>query len=128
MDLGGLSKGAALPMPGTQPIAFDDFLKVDIRVGRIVSARPFPEARKPAFRLVIDLGPEIGTKASSAQITRNYTLDELPGRLVLCVVNFPPRQIGPMMSEVLTLGAPDAEGEVTLIAPDRDVPLGGRMY
>jgi tRNA-binding protein len=117
-----------LPMPETQPIAFDDFLKVDVRVGRIISASPFPEARKPAFRLTIDLGPEIGTKSSSAQITRNYTLDELPGRLVLCVVNFPPRQIGPMMSEVLTLGVPDAAGEVMLIAPDRAVPLGGRLY
>jgi len=115
-------------MPETQPIAFDDFLKVDVRVGRIISASPFPEARKPAFRLTIDLGPEIGTKSSSAQITRNYTLDELPGRLVLCVVNFPPRQIGPMMSEVLTLGVPDADGEVMLIAPDRAVPLGGRLY
>ena len=107
---------------------FDDFLKLDIRVGRIVSAEPFPEARKPAFRLSIDLGPEIGTRKSSAQITRNYALDELPGRLVLCVVNFPPRQIGPMRSEVLTLGIPDEHGEVMLIAPDRDVPLGGRLY
>ena len=115
-------------MPNAQLIAFDDFLKVDIRVGRIVSASPFPEARKPAFRLTIDLGPEIGIKSSSAQITRNYTLDELPGRLVLCVVNFPPRQIGPMMSEVLTLGVPDPDGEVMLIAPDRAVPLGGRLF
>lgn len=115
-------------MPKIPTITFDDFLKLDVRVGRIVSAAPFPEARKPAFRLMIDLGPEIGTKSSSAQITRNYTLDQLPGRLVLCVVNFPPRQIGPMMSEVLTLGVPDAEGEVMLIAPDRDVPLGGRLY
>jgi tRNA-binding protein len=101
---------------------------VDIRVGRIVSAEPFPQARKPAFRLTIDLGPEIGQKRSSAQITRNYTVEDLPGRLVMCVVNFPPRQIGPMMSEVLTLGVPDAEGEVMLLAPDRDVPLGGRLY
>jgi tRNA-binding protein len=115
-------------MPNTPSIGFDDFFKVDIRVGRIVSAAPFPEARKPAFRLTIDLGPEIGTKSSSAQITRNYALDELPGRLVLCVVNFPPRQIGPMMSQVLTLGVPDAQGEVMLIAPDREVPLGGRLY
>jgi tRNA-binding protein len=109
-------------------IAFGDFLKVDVRVGRIVSAEPFPEARKPAYRLVIDFGAAIGTRRSSAQITKNYALDELPGRLVLAVVNFPPRQIGPMMSEVLTLGVPDAEGEVMLIAPDRDVPIGGRLY
>ncbi len=109
-------------------IAFHDFLKVDIRVGRIVAAEPFPEARKPAYRLTIDFGPNIGIRKSSAQITRNYRLDELPGRLVLAVVNFPPRQIGPMMSEVLTLGVPDAKGEVMLIAPDREVPLGGRLY
>ena len=91
-------------------------------------AEPFPEARKPALRLTIDLGPDIGTRRSSAQITRNYRAEDLPGRLVLCVVNFPPRQIGPMMSEVLTLGVPDADGEVMLIAPDRPVPLGGRLY
>jgi tRNA-binding protein len=103
-------------------------VKVDIRGGRIVRAEPFPEARKPAIRLVIDLGPEIGEKKSSAQITRYYRPEDLPGRLVLCVVNFPPRQIGPMMSEVLTLGVPDPEGEVVLIAPDRDVPLGGRLF
>lgn len=115
-------------MAETPRITFDDFLKVDIRVGRIVQAEAFPEARKPAFKLLIDLGPEIGQKRSSAQITRNHKLDELPGRLVLCVVNFPPRQIGPMMSEVLTLGVPDADGEVMLIAPDREVPLGGRLY
>ena len=114
--------------PEPRRIGFDDFLKVDIRVGRITAAEPFPEARKPACRLVIDLGPEMGTKRSSAQITRNYSLDELVGRLVLCVVNFPPRQIGPMMSEVLTLGVPDPDGEVVLISPDRGVPLGGRMY
>src|SRR4051812_19910838 len=123
-----MPSGAELPMPNTPTIAFDDFMKVDIRVGRIIAAAPFPEARKPAFRLTIDLGLEIGTRSSSAQVTRNYALDDLPGRLVLCVVNFPPRQIGPMMSEVLTLGVPDAEGEVMLIAPDRDVPLGGRLY
>ncbi len=109
-------------------IAFDDFLKVDIRVGRIVSAEPFPEARKPAFRLAIDFGPEIGVRKSSAQVTRNHRLEELPGRLVLAVVNFPPRQIGPMMSEVLTLGVPSPEGEVVLIEPSQDVPLGGRLY
>lgn len=109
-------------------IEFADFLKVDIRVGRVVSAEPFPEARKPAIRLVIDFGPEIGTRKSSAQLARNYRPEELVGRLVLAVVNFPPRQIGPMMSEVLTLGVPDEAGEVTLIGPDRDVPLGGRLY
>lgn len=109
-------------------ISFDDFLKVDIRVGRIVSAEPFPEARKPAYRLMIDLGPEIGVKKSSAQITRHYRVDELPGRQVVCVVNFPPRQIGPMRSEVLTLGVPDEDGEVVLLTPTHDAPLGGRMF
>jgi tRNA-binding protein len=109
-------------------IGFDDFLKVDVRVGRIVSAEAFPEARKPAFKLTIDFGPEIGIKKSSAQITRNHRLEDLPGRLVLAVVNFPPRQIGPSRSEVLTLGVPDADGEVMLVGPDRDVPIGGRLY
>ena len=109
-------------------IGFDDFLKVDIRVGRIVRADPFPEARKPAYKLLVDFGPEIGERKSSAQITRNYTLDDLPGRLVLGVVNFPPRQIGPVMSEVLVLGVPDEDGEVMLIAPDKKVPIGGRLY
>jgi tRNA-binding protein len=118
---------SAAPSSPSQ-ITFDDFLKVDIRVGRIVAAEPFPEARKPAYRLTIDFGPEIGIKRSSVQITKNYRLEELSGRLVLAVVNFPPRQIGPMMSQVLTLGVPDAAGEVMLIGPDRDVPLGGRMY
>lgn len=110
------------------PLAFDDFLKVDIRVGRVVEAAPFPEARKPALKLVIDFGAEIGQRKSSAQITRHYAPDDLVGRLVLAVVNFPPRQIGPMMSEVLTLGAPDEDGEVVLIHPGKDVPLGGRMF
>ena len=109
-------------------ITYDDFDAVDIRVGRIVRAEPFPEARKPAFKLWVDFGPEIGEKKSSAQITKNYTLDELPGRLVMGVVNFPPRQIGPVRSEVLVLGVPDADGEVTLIVPDKDVPLGGKLY
>ncbi len=109
-------------------ITLDDFLKVDVRVGRIVSAEAFPEARKPAFKLMIDFGPGIGVKKSSAQITRNHRLEDLPGRLVLAVVNFPPRQIGPLMSEVLTLGVPDADGEVMLIGPDREVPIGGRLY
>lgn len=107
---------------------FDDFLKLDIRVGRIVEAAPFPEARKPAYKLTIDFGPEIGVKKSSAQITAHYTLEELVGCQVLAVVNFPPRQIGPVRSEVLTLGVPDAAGEVVLIAPGQEVPLGGRLF
>jgi tRNA-binding protein len=118
-------------MTSTAPsphISFDDFMKVDVRVGRIVSAEAFPEARKPAFKLMIDFGPEIGVKKSSAQITTNHALEDLPGRLVLAVVNFPPRQIGPLMSEVLTLGVPDANGEVMLIGPEREVPIGGRLY
>lgn len=114
--------------PAAETITFSDFLKVDIRVGTVVEARPFPEARKPAFQLLIDFGPDIGVKKSSAQITRNYTLEELVGRQVAAVVNFPPRQIGPMMSEVLTLGFPDEAGEVMLFAPDRKVPNGGRLY
>lgn len=109
-------------------ISYDDFAKVDIRVGRIIRAEPFPEARKPAYKLWLDFGPEIGEKRSSAQITRHYTLEELPGRQVLAVVNFPPRQIGPVKSEVLVLGVPDADGEVVLIGPGQDVPLGGRMF
>ncbi len=109
-------------------IGFDQFLAVDIRIGRIVSAAPFPEAHKPAYKLTIDFGPEIGMKRSSAQITRRYRLDDLSGRLVLAVVNFPPRQIGKFMSEVLTLGVPDAEGEVVLIEPSHAVPVGGRLY
>ncbi len=109
-------------------IAFDDFLKVDIRVGRIVEAAPFPEARKPAIRLMIDFGPDLGVKKSTAQITGHYRPDDLVGRLVLAVVNFPPRQIGPAMSEVLTLGVPDENGEVVLLHPDLEVPVGGRMF
>ncbi|GAA3696623.1 tRNA-binding protein [Sphingomonas cynarae] len=111
-----------------ETIAFDDFLKVDIRVGTIVVAEPFPEARKPALRLTIDFGPEIGRKRSSAQITEHYTPDMLVGRQVAAVVNFPPRQIGPMISEVLTLGFPDADGKVVLIAPTQGVPDGGRLF
>lgn len=118
---------APLAAPAPQ-IGFDDFLKVDIRVGRVVEAAPFPQARKPAIRLMIDFGPEIGVKKSSAQITRHYAPEGLIGRQVAAVVNFPPRQIGPLMSEVLTLGFPDADGEVVLFAPDRDVPLGGRLF
>ncbi len=109
-------------------IQFDDFLKVDIRVGVIVEAEPFPEARKPAIKLRIDFGPGIGVKRSSAQITRHYTPETLIGRQVLAVVNFPPRQIGKVMSEVLTLGVPDADGEVVLLQPERGVPIGGRMF
>ncbi|BAQ70014.1 protein CsaA [Rhodovulum sulfidophilum] len=109
-------------------ISFDDFLKVDIRVGQITRAEPYPEARKPAIRLWVDFGPEIGEKKSSAQITAHYTPEDLPGRRVLGVVNFPPRQIGKVRSEVLVLGLPDENGEVVLIVPDKDVPLGGRMF
>ena len=112
----------------TKQITFDDFLKVDIRVGKIVAAEAFPQARKPAFKLMIDFGPEIGVKRSSAQITVNHNLEELVGSQVLAVVNFPPRQIGPFISEVLTLGLPDAGGNVMLIRPDREVPVGGRLY
>ena len=108
-------------------ITFDDFQKVDIRVGRIVAAEPFPQARKPAYKLLIDFG-ELGQKKSSAQITRHYTPEELVGRQVLAVVNFPPRQIGPFMSEVLTLGVPDESGDVVLIGPGQDVPIGGRLF
>ncbi|MBL3562571.1 tRNA-binding protein [Rhodovulum sulfidophilum] len=109
-------------------ISFDDFLKVDIRVGQITRAEPYPEARKPAIKLWVDFGPEIGEKKSSAQITAHYTPEDLPGRRVLGVVNFPPRQIGKVRSEVLVLGLPDENGEVVLIVPDKDVPLGGRMF
>jgi tRNA-binding protein len=109
-------------------ISYDDFAKVDIRVGRITRAEPFPEARKPAFKLWVDFGPEIGEKRSSAQITRHYSPEDLVGRQVLGVVNFPPRQIGPVLSEVLILGLPDAAGEVVLIGPGHEVPLGGKLY
>lgn len=109
-------------------ITFDDFLKVDIRVGKIVEANAFPEARKPAYKLKIDFGGDIGVKSSSAQITVHYDLNELVGREVIAVVNFPPRQIGPFMSEVLTLGVPDQDGNVVLLAPTKEVPIGARMF
>lgn len=110
------------------PISFDDFLKVDIRVGTITRAEPFPEARKPAIKLWLDFGPEIGERRSSAQITAHYTPQSLVGRQVMAVVNFPPRQIGPVRSEVLVLGVSDAEGGIVLLAPDLKVPDGGRMH
>ena len=112
----------------TPQIAFDDFLKVDIRAGTVVAAEPYPEARKPAYKLQIDFGPEIGVLRCSAQITVHYEYEKLVGQQVIAVVNFPPRQIGPFMSEVLTLGVADAEGRVVLLAPDHDAPLGARMH
>lgn len=110
------------------PISFADFERVDIRVGTVIEAVPFPEARKPAFKLKIDFGPAIGVKKSSAQITLHYTPETLVGRQVAAVVNFPPRQIGPFMSEVLTLGFPDENGAVVLIGPSRPVPDGGKLF
>jgi len=109
-------------------IDFDDFLKINIRVGTIIAAERFPEARKPAIKLKIDFGGDLGVKKSSAQITQNHDVDSLVGTQVLAVVNFPPRQIGPFMSEVLTLGVPDSNGNVMLVRPDRAVPVGGRLY
>ena len=109
-------------------ISFDDFLKVDIRVGRVTRAEPYPEARKPAIKLWVDFGPEIGERKSSAQITVHYTPEDLIGRQVMAVVNFPPRQIGRFMSEVLVLGLADAGGDIVLIGPDREVPPGARMH
>ncbi len=109
-------------------ISYEDFEKVDIRVGKIVEVNDFPEARKPAYKLTIDFGPEIGLKKSSAQVTKHYTKDELVGKLVMGVVNFPVKQIGPFMSESLTLGVPDGEDGVVLICPTKDVPLGGKMF
>ncbi len=109
-------------------ISYDDFAAVDIRVGVITRAEPYPEARKPAYKLWVDFGGDLGEKRSSAQITRHYTPETLIGRQVMAVVNFPPRQIGKVLSEVLVLGVPDAEGEVILLAPDQPAPVGGRMF
>ena len=110
-----------------QPIDWNDFLKVELRVGRVLSARPFPEARKPAYVLEVDFGEEIGVRRSSAQVTALYAPEDLVGRLVVGVVNFPPKQIGPLMSECLVTGFHDADGRVALCVPDRDVPLGTRL-
>lgn len=112
----------------TAPITYEQFEAVDIRVGTILQAEPFPKARRPAFKLVVDFGPEIGVKRSSAQITVHYTCENLIGRQVAAVVNFPPKQIGPFMSEVLVLGMPDENGAVVLLTPTRGVPNGGRMF
>ncbi|MBR9651016.1 tRNA-binding protein [Thalassovita aquimarina] len=109
-------------------ISFDDFMKVDIRVGRVVRAEPYPEARRPAIKMWIDFGDEIGEKKTSAQVTAHYTPESLTGKHVMAVVNFPPRQIGKFMSEVLVLGLPDTKGDIVLLSPDQDVPLGGRMH
>lgn len=107
---------------------FEDFQKLDIRVGKIIEVESFPEAKKPSFKLKIDFGPKIGIKKSCAQLAPNYQVDNLVGKQVLCVVNFPPRQIGPAVSEVLTLGVPDSQHECVLISPDKAVPLGGKLY
>jgi len=109
-------------------ISYDDFVRIDIRVGTIIAVEPYPEARKPAYKLTVDFGPEIGTRRSSAQITRHYEIDSLVGRQVAAVINFPPKQIGKFRSEVLVLGFPDASGEVVLIQPERQVPNGGRLF
>jgi tRNA-binding protein len=111
-----------------EPTTLTEFQKIDVRVGRVTVAELFPEARKPAYKLTIDFGPEIGTRQSSAQLTKHYECAELEGRLVIAVVNFPPRRIGPFVSEVLTLGVPDSTDGVVLVCPDRDVPLGVRMF
>lgn len=109
-------------------ISFDDFMKVDIRVGRVVRAEPFPEARKPAIKMWVDFGGDLGERKTSAQVTVHYDPGALVGRQVMAVVNFPPRQIGPFMSEVLVLGFPDDNGDIVLATPDKDVPVGGRMH
>jgi tRNA-binding protein len=110
------------------PLSYAEFQRVDIRVGRVIDVQDFPEARKPAYKLKIDFGEAVGIRKSSAQTTRYYSKDALLNRLVVAVINFPPKQIGPFMSEVLTLGVPDAEGAVVLLTPEREVPIGGRMF
>ncbi len=115
-------------MSESEQISFDDFLKVDVRVGTVVDAQPFPEARRPAIKLWVDFGAPLGIKKSSAQITKHYDVADLPGKQVAAVVNFPPRQIGKFMSEILVLGFPDEAGEVVLVTADKPVPKGGRLY
>lgn len=110
------------------PLSYAEFQRVDVRVGRIIDVQDFPEARKPAFKLRIDFGASIGVRKSSAQLTKYYSKGDLMNRLIVAVLNFPPKQIGPFNSEVLTLGVPDAEGEVVLLTPEREVPIGGRMF
>ena len=119
---------AVIEFDPSEPIEFGDFAKVDIRVGTIVRAEPYPEARKPAIKVWVDFGPEIGERKTSAQLTRHYTPESLPGRQVAAVINFPPKQIGKFMSEILVLGFPDSEGEVVLVAPDQSIPNGGRLH
>ena len=119
---------AVIEFDPSEPIEFGDFAKVDIRVGTIVRAEPYPEARKAAIKVWVDFGPEIGERKTSAQLTRHYTPESLPGRQVAAVINFPPKQIGKFMSEILVLGFPDAKGEVVLVAPDQSIPNGGRLY
>jgi len=109
-------------------ITYDEFVNVDIRVGKVIEAQEFPEARNPAYKLVIDFGENIGIKKTSVQITQNYSLDDLKDKLVAAVVNFPPKQIGPFMSEVLTLGFMDENNHVVLVSPDKDIPLGGKLH
>lgn len=109
-------------------ISFDDFMKVDIRTGRVIKAEAFPEARKPAIKMWVDFGGDIGVRKTSAQVTAHYTPESLIGRQVMAVVNFPPRQIGPFMSEILVLGVPDADGAIVLVTPDLETPIGGRMH
>ncbi|MEC8203474.1 MAG: tRNA-binding protein [Pseudomonadota bacterium] len=119
---------AVIEFDPSELIDVGDFAKVDIRVGTIVRAEPYPEARKPAIKVWVDFGPEIGERKTSAQLTRHYTPESLPGRQVAAVINFPPKQIGKFMSEILVLGFPDAEGEVVLVAPDQSIPNGGRLH
>lgn len=119
---------ATVEFPASEPIGFADFQKVEIRVGTVVRAEPYPEARRPALKIWVDFGPAIGQRKTSAQLTRHYTPETLVGRQVAAVLNFPPKQIGKFMSEILVLGFPDAEGEVVLVTPERAVPNGGRLY